>query len=43
MTVSDDDKPWWKKVPPARLGLWVLAGVVGLYFLFSGIIGIITS
>ena len=30
-----------KPIPPARIGLWVIAGVIGLYFLISGLSGIL--
>lgn len=33
--------PGEKNIPPARIGLWVIGGVVGLYLLITGIAGIV--
>lgn len=35
--MADGKKP----IPPARIGLWVIVGVIGLYMLVTGLIGII--
>jgi hypothetical protein len=37
----DDDKKK-KPIPPARVGLWVIGGVIGLYFLITGLVGILS-
>ena len=34
------DKP---KIPPARIGLWVIAGGIGLYLLVTGLVGVLTQ
>lgn len=32
-----------KKPSPARVGIWIIVGGIGVYMLASGIIGILTS
>jgi hypothetical protein len=32
-----------KKPSPARIGIWIIVGGIGVYMLASGIIGILTS
>lgn len=38
MIMADNKK---KPIPPARIGLWVIAGVIGLYFVVTGLGGIL--
>lgn len=39
--LPDDPDP--KKPSPARVGVWLVVGGIGVYLLASGIIGIVTS
>ncbi|WP_292814109.1 hypothetical protein AB2L57_08650 [Microbacterium sp. HA-8] len=41
MTNFGDDKPTGPST--TRITIWVVVGAVGLYFLISGIVGIVTS
>ncbi len=36
---NDDDK----KPSPARIGIWLVVGGIGVFMLLSGIIGIVTG
>ncbi|WP_255471417.1 MULTISPECIES: hypothetical protein [unclassified Salinibacterium] len=38
--MSEPKKPH-KKVPPARVGLWFIIGIVGIYFVITGLVGIL--
>ena len=40
VTNPDQDS---KKPSPARIGIWVVVGGIGLYMLISGIIGIVSG
>lgn len=40
MPTGDDGS---KKPSPARIGIWLVVAAVGVYFLASGIIGIVTN
>ena len=37
---SPDDDP--KRPSPARIGIWLVVGGIAVYFLISGIVGILT-
>ncbi|TQL41965.1 hypothetical protein FB562_2552 [Homoserinimonas aerilata] len=37
------EKPDKPSIPPARIGLWVIAGGIGVYFLATGLIGLLTG
>lgn len=36
-------EPGPKKPSPARIGVWLVVGAIGVYLLASGVIGIVTS
>ena len=38
--IDDERDP--KKVSPARIGIWVVVSAIALYFIVSGVIGILT-
>jgi hypothetical protein len=41
LVIPSGDDP--KKPSAARVGIWIVVGAVGVYFLANGIIGIVTS